>query len=51
MIIEEKLSRGDKAFTFGMDNLGDGDSSKLFQIFNPNDPEDKKRLEEIVEGT
>lgn len=43
------LSRGDKVFTFGRDNIGDGDSSKLFQIFDP--VEDKDRLEELVEGS
>lgn len=41
------LSAGDKAFTFGMDNIGDGDSSKLFQIFEPDD----EKLSEAVEGT
>ena len=45
------LKRGDKAFTFGMDNIGDGDSSKLFQIFDETNEEDKKRLEEVIEGS
>ena len=31
------LKEGDRVFTFGMDNIGDGDSSKLFQIFQKDD--------------
>jgi hypothetical protein len=42
-----QLSIGDRIFTFGRDTIGDGDSSKLFEIFDPND----KRLEEIIEGS
>lgn len=45
------LSREDKVFTFGMDNIGDGDSSKLFQVFDPNNEIDMERLNEVVEGT
>ena len=45
------LSRGDKVFTNGMDNIGDGDSSKLFQVFDPNNEKDMERLNEVVEGT
>lgn len=41
------LSEGDRIFTFGRDNIGDGDSSKLFQVFSPDD----ERLNEIVEGS
>lgn len=44
------LERGDKAFTFGKDEVGD-DDSKLFQIFDPdNFEEDKARLEETDEA-
>lgn len=51
MQVSSKLSRGDKVFTFGRDTIGDGDSSKLFQIFDENIEEDRKRLEEIIEGS
>jgi hypothetical protein len=30
MQASDNLRRGDKVFTFGRDNIGDGDSSKLF---------------------
>jgi hypothetical protein len=43
------LERGDKAFTFGKDEVGD-DDSKLFQIFDPENEEDKARLEETDEA-
>lgn len=36
------LSIGDRCITFGRDNIGDGDSSKLFGIFDKND----EKLEE-----
>lgn len=49
MQASDNLRRGDKVFTFGRDNIGDGDSSKLFQIFD--EVEDKDRLEEIIEGS
>ena len=43
------LERGDKAFTFGKDEVGD-DDSKLFQIFDPTNEEDKAKLEETDES-
>ena len=43
------LERGDKVFTFGKDEVGD-DDSKLFQIFDPTNEEDKAKLEETDES-
>lgn len=41
------LARGNKCFTFGIDEVGN-DDSKLFKIFDPvNYPEDKEALEKV----